>query len=126
MLPEPWGTLLFLIGIPLLLQIFKVVRDKSGKAPSRGLIQGVSLVVSTLFVAISGGFAGLAWPAVPVLGGDVMASVTSLMTFLAEGSGVVMLAFGAITGLYELVFKRLFEARGYATKVALMALSLGR
>ena len=88
------------------------------------LIQSISLVVSALFVALSGGFAGLAWPALPAFGGDLIVMVTGILTFAVQLSSVVGLAFGAITGLYELIFKRLYDGTRLAGKAIVAAVMM--
>lgn len=104
MLPEPFNTILFLIVIPLAIQAYKLYREKGGNPLPRLAIQCISFVLAGVFVFVSGGFAGLDWP---VWSGDAVAFVAQLLE-------VVGLAFGAITGLYEVVFKALFEKVGFA------------
>ena len=113
MLGEPWDTLLFLIIIPILIQLYKIYRDKGGKPLSKLALQIISLIVSFVFVLLSGGFI-LDWPAFPVWGGEIVAFVGLLFVYLGELLAVVVVAFGALQALYELVYKRLYESLGFA------------
>src|SRR3989337_4085385 len=69
-LPEPGGTILFLVLVPLIVQGIKVYRAKTGKEPPRLAIEIVSLVLSAVFVFLAGGFAAIVIPTLPAWGGD--------------------------------------------------------
>lgn len=114
MIGEPWNTLLFLVVIPILIQLYKIYRDNGGKPLSKLALQIIALVVSFAFVLLSGGFI-LGWPAFPVWGGEIIAFVGVLITWAGEVIAVVGVAFGVLQALYELVYKRLYETIGFGT-----------
>ena len=116
LLGEPWNTLLFGIGFPILIQGYKIWKDKGGKTPSKLFLQVTSFVVSGIFVYANGGFAGYALPAFPVWGDDLVAFLDGAIVFAREFTVVVGLAFGAMMALYEGVLKRLFEMVGFAAE----------
>ncbi len=108
-------TILFLLAIPVVQQAIKMYRDKSGKTLSKLANQVVALVLTTGAVLLSGGFLGLAAPALPVLGGDLMVGVPAVLEFLAASVAYLGAAWAIISGLYEVVFDRLFTKIGFAT-----------
>ena len=116
LLGEPWNTLLFGIGFPILIQGYKIWKDREGKAPSKLFLQAASFIVSGVFVYANGGFAGYTLPALPVWGDDLVAFLDGAITFTREFTVVVGLAFGAMMALYESVLKRLFEIVGFAAE----------
>ncbi|HLC01972.1 MAG TPA: hypothetical protein VJK02_02965 [Anaerolineales bacterium] len=118
-LPEPWGTLLFLILVPLIVQGFKFYRDRAGKEPPRLAIEIISLVLSAVFVFLAGGFAAIKIPALPAWGGDTAAYLAALSTFLSAAAIVLGLAWAAVSKVYDVVFKTLLEKAGFATLRAL-------
>jgi len=116
LLDEPWNSLLFLLIIPAVIQLYKIWQSKGGKKPSKLFLQIMSFVVSGIFVCLSGGFAGLIWPVLPVMGdNDFFGFLVSLSTYVREFTMVVGLAFGAMMALYEGLLKRLFEIIGFAS-----------
>jgi len=114
MLPEPWNTALFLIAIPILVQIYKLYKSQGGPKPAAWVLQLISFVLSGVFVYFSGGFAGIAFPVFPVWAGDFFAFLGDLLNFVGAAVAVITVGFGTITGLYEVVFKRIYEAIGFA------------
>lgn len=110
MLPEPWNTFLFLVGIPVVVQIIKLIQDRRGKTIGKLGNQLISLVLAGGFLLASGGFAGVDLPAVPVLvAGDLMASVEVVLLFLSSFTATLLVIWGTMSGLYELVYDRLFQ-----------------
>jgi len=114
MLPEPYSTVLFLIIVPVLLQIIKLYRDKTGNPLPRLAKQVISFVLASAFVFVSGGFAGLNLPAFPVFSGDVVGFIGALVGYATALVPVLGTAFGAIEALYQVVFSRLFPSVGLA------------
>lgn len=112
---EPWNSLLFLLIIPAVIQLYKIWQSKGGKKPSKLFLQIVSFVVSGIFVCLNEGFVGLIWPVLPVMGDDFFGFLGSLVTYAREFTMVVGLAFGAMMALYEGLLKRLFEIIGFAS-----------
>lgn len=109
-------TILFLIAIPVVQQAIKMYRDRNGKTLSKLANQVVALVLTAGAVALSGGFLGLSVPALPVLvDGDLMASVPAVIAFLGASVAYIGAAWAIISGLYEVVFDRLFTRIGFAT-----------
>ena len=119
MIAEPYNTLLFVIAIPLLLQIYKVYKAKTGNTLSKGAKQVLALVLATVFTVLSGGFVGLEWPALPVWGGDVAVFITVVLEFTTQVVAVVGGAWVTLSGLYEVVLKRIFEVFTIATPEAI-------
>jgi hypothetical protein len=112
---EPWNTVLFLVAIPLIVQILKVIRDRRGVPLSRLAKQGLALGLSFAFTTLSGGFSVFDIPALPVWGGDIVTFVTDALGF---ASGLIVVAGGAwvvVTGLYETVLDRLMSGLGLST-----------
>lgn len=118
MLPEPYQTLLFLVAIPLILQIFKVIRDNGGAEPSGTTKQAIALVLTIVFVVLSGGLAGIAFPLAPACS-DLLGCVGAWISFLAEAIAFLGSAWLVIMGFYDKVWKALFESVGFATRKAL-------
>lgn len=114
MLPEPWNTALFLIAIPILVQLYKLYKSQGGPKPEDWVLQLISFVLSGLFVYFSGGFAGVDFPVFPLWSGDFVAFLGDLLNFLGAVVAVISVAFGTITGLYEVVFKRIYKLIGFA------------
>jgi len=99
-------SLLFLVVVPLVQQGIKLLKDKTGVSFVKYQNQLVSLVLSAVFVFLSGGFAGLS---LPEWSGDILA--------YAEGSVVVIgAAWTAIMATYEVVWDRLFVTLKVATR----------
>jgi len=112
MIAEPWNTILFLALVPLLVQGLKIYRDKAGKPMSDVAIQAVAFVLSGAFVFLSGGFAGLGFPAFPAIGADIVASAGAVLAWAAQAVAVAGTAFGAIVALYEVIYKKLYGSVG--------------
>ena len=114
LLDEPWNTLLLAVLFPVLIQGYKIYRDRGGKKPSKRFLQGTSLVIAGVFVYANGGFALYVWPVFPVFGADIAVFIGDILTFGRELTVVVWLAFGSMMALYEFVLKRCFETVGFA------------
>jgi len=114
MLQEPWTTLLFLLIVPLLIQGFKMWREKAGGDPPAIAIQGILFGVSFVFIFFNEGVLG--W-ALPVLGDN-------LVGFVAEWAKMITSLFALTMALYEVVYKAVMEKIKFATKAALMAVLL--
>jgi hypothetical protein len=103
---EPWNTVLFLVVIPLVQQGLKLLADKYGYTLNKLANQALSLVLAGVFLFLSGGFAGVEFPAWE---GDLTAFVGALIGFLG-------VAWSSLMALYELIWDRLFTAVRLATK----------
>ena len=112
---EPWNTILLLVVIPVLHQLFKLYRDKTGKTLGKLANQAVSLALAVGFALLTGGFVGLGLPALPAWGGDLVQFVNSLLVFLGDLVTVVGLAWGAVMAVYEVVWDKLFQRVSLAT-----------
>ena len=106
MIAEPYNTILFLVAIPLIQQGLKLVSEKYGYVLGKLANQGLSLVLSLLFLIISGGFAGVELPAWN----------NDLVSFAGEIIAFVGVAWASVMALYELVWDRLFVAAKFATE----------
>ena len=120
-LQEPWNTILFFLIIPILIQGYKIWKDRGGKTPSKLFLQILTFVISGVFVFFNGGFVGLIWPIFPAWGGEFVVFLGSFIVFAGEFIAVIGLAFGAMMGLYEGLLKRLFEIVGFASAVKVAA-----
>jgi len=105
MIAEPYNTILFLVAIPLIQQALKLIADRYGYTLNKLANQALSLVLSAIFLVISGGFAGVELPS---WGGDLVGFIGSLIAFVG-------VAWGSLMALYELVWDRLFVAVNIAT-----------
>jgi len=114
LLDEPWNTLLLAVLFPVLVQGYKIYKDRGGKKPSKRFLQVTSLVIAGVFVYANGGFAMYVWPAFPVMGDDVGVFIGAFIDFGRELTVVIGLAFGGMMALYEMVLKRCFETVGFA------------
>lgn len=112
-LAEPWDTLLFLVAIPLLIQLYKIYRDNGGSPLSKLALQVIALVLSLAFTALNGGFI-LDWPAFPIWDGQLVPFIGLVIVWAGEALAVVVVAFGTMQALYELVYKRVLETIGAA------------
>jgi uncharacterized protein (DUF697 family) len=115
MIPEPFSTILLLIVIPVLHQLYKIYKDKTGKTLSKGANQAISLVLAGGAVALSGGFAGLPWPDLPVFADDIPAFITAVADFASKVVEVMTLAWGTLYVAYEFVHKRWMDKVGFVT-----------
>jgi len=115
MLQEPWTTLLFLALVPLLIQGYKMWREKAGKAPPAITVQGILFGVSFVFIFFNEGVLG--W-SLPVWSGD------NLVGFVSEWGKMVSSLFALTMALYEVVYKAVMEKIKFATKAALTAVLL--
>ena len=105
MISEPWNTVLFLVAIPLIQQGLKLLSSKYGYTLNKLANQALSLVLSSIFLALSGGFVGVDLPA---WDGDLVQFIGSLLAFIGVAWSLVM-------GLYELVWDKLFIKLNLAT-----------
>lgn len=110
MLVEPWNTVLFAVAIPLVLQAYKLYKDKTGKTLGKGANQVISLVLALAFTILSGGFAGLKLPGLPVWGGDVAIFGAGVIEFVRAFAVLAAVAWGTLMALYEGVYDKLFVA----------------
>lgn len=113
MLPEPWNTLLFLVGIPAIVQILKVIRARRGVPLSRTAKQVIAFMLAAAFTGLSGGFSVLEIPALPVWGGDFVTFGTAVIEFAGAFVAVAGSAWMLIVGLYETVYDKLMNAVGF-------------
>ena len=104
MLPEPLGTILFVILVPLIIQGLRLAAVQLGRPIPIAAVQGIAAVLSVAFVYLNGGFAGIA---APVFAGDYAAFVVAWFTLL-------LAAWGPVELLYRVIFKALFEKLGLA------------
>lgn len=114
MLQEPWTTLLFLLVVPLLIQGYKMWREKPGKEIPAIAIQGILFGVSFVFIFLNEGVLG--W-ALPVLGDNIV-------SYIAEWGKMITSLFALTMALYEVVYKAVMEKIKFATKAALATLTL--
>lgn len=112
---EPWNTVLLLIVIPLMHQLFKLYKDKTGKTLSKVANQAISLVLASVFALLTGGFVGLGLPAFPVWANDLLQFVSDMLIYLKDWVAVFGLAWGAVMAVYELVWDKLFVRFNIAT-----------
>jgi len=121
MLQEPWNAILWFLIIPILIQLYKVWKDRGSKTPSKLFLQILTFIISGVFVFFNGGFVGLLLPIFPAWGGDLIVFLGGIIVFAGDLVAVIGIAFGAMMGLYEGLLKRLFEIVGFASaaKVAL-------
>ena len=102
MLGEPWSTLLFVIAVPVIVQILKMVADKLGKPLPTVVVQLIAAGLAAGFVFLNGGFAGLD---IPIYAGDPVAFVGAVLALL-------LAAWGPVELLYQVVLKSLFDKIG--------------
>lgn len=113
-LQEPWNTILWFLIIPILIQGYKIWKDRGGTTPSKLFLQIVTFVISGVFVYFNGGFVGLILPIFPAWGGELIVFLGGIFVFAGDLVAVIGLAFGAMMGLYEGLLKRIFEIVGFA------------
>jgi len=101
-LPEPLNTIAFVIVVPLIVQILRVIAARLGKPIPIYVFQALAGALSIAFVFLNGGFAGLE---IPVYAGDPAAFVGACLT-------LVMAAWGPVELMYRIVLKALFEKLG--------------
>mgnify|MGYP001579976831 FL=1 len=102
MLAEPWSTVLFLIVIPLLVQVAKLVAEKVGKPLPVIALQAIAAALSAVFVYFNGGFLGLA---IPVYDGDFAGFVNDALVLLVA-------AWGPVELIYRLAWKAIYDGVG--------------
>ena len=112
--PEFWNKVIFLIVIPVLLQGYKMYKDKGGKPLSKLALQGTAFVIAGVFTFLNGGWIRLVFPVLPIWTGDFVGFLGVAITYAGELVAVVGVAFGTMQALYELVLKRIFETIGFA------------
>jgi len=120
MISEPWKTLLFLIVIPGIVQLIKIIKEKRGAEFSKNAAQVTALLISLIFVVVSGGLAEVALPVLPDLdfGGDAVGAIGLLLAFVSACVGYVGAVWVIVMGLYEAVLEKLFLLIGFATEGA--------
>ncbi len=101
LLVEPWNTLLFVVAIPILHQAYKLYKDKTGKTLGKSANQAISLVLALVFMILSGGFAGMKLPELPVLGDDPIVFGGALFDFAKLFIALATVAWGSLMALYE-------------------------
>ena len=94
-IPEPWATLLFAFVAPLIVQVIGRIYP----AAKVVVYQGAALLLTLLFVFLSGGFAGLV---IPVFADDVG-------TYIGSWIKLLLAAWGSVELSYRLVLKALME-----------------
>ncbi|MHA2069485.1 MAG: hypothetical protein ACXABY_34415 [Candidatus Thorarchaeota archaeon] len=115
MLQEPWATLLFLLVVPLLIQGYKMWREKAGGVPPKAIVVQIVLFgVSFVFIFFNEGVLG--WP-LPVWEGNVLAFISAWGTMIST-------LFALTMALYEVVYKAVMEKVKFATKAALTGILL--
>jgi hypothetical protein len=114
-LPEPWDTILFVVVIPLLQQLIKLIVDKAGEPLGKLANQIISLVLTLIFVALSGGFLGLEFPSLPAWNGDLILFLGAIATFIGDLALLIGASWGSMMALYEAIYDRLFQNFGLAT-----------
>lgn len=107
-LAEPWNTLLYVIAIPIVLQAYKLYKDKTGKTLSKVANQAISFGLALIFVIFSGGFAGIIFPALPVWNNDLIVFLGDVLVFGREFVVVMTVAWGSLIALYEGIWDKLF------------------
>jgi hypothetical protein len=114
-LAEPWNTVLFIVVIPLLHQLFKIYQDNSGKTIGKLGNQIISLVLAFIFMLLGGGFAGMKLPIFPVWGEDFIVFLGALIVFAGDWVVLIGVGWGSLMALYEAIWDKLFVAVGLAT-----------
>lgn len=104
-LPEPWNTVLFVVVIPFLHQLIKILADNYGIILGKLVNQSISLVLAFVFIYFSGGFGGLS---LPTWNEDIA-------QFVSEWIELAVIGWGSLMVLYEVILDRLFKAAGFAT-----------
>ena len=102
MLVEPWNTLLVLVVVPLVVQVLKLLAAKLGKPIPSPAVQGIALVLSVAGLYLSGGFAGLQFPA---YSGDIAGFIGGALLFVGA-------AWGPVELLYNVIYRSIFEKIG--------------
>lgn len=111
---EAWKTILFLVAIPLVQQAIKLIVDRRGEPLGKLANQLISLALAAIFFVLSGGIAGLDFPALPVCA-DVVGCVGGVIDFLGALAAFLAVAWGSLMAIYEMIWDRLFTAVRLAT-----------
>ena len=101
-----WNDLWFLVVIPVVQQVVKLIADRTGFTFPKWLNQTICFVLTAGLGLLTGSFAGLV---LPVWSGDFMIFVGQLVAFIVA-------TWGAVSILYEVVWDRLFTALKFATE----------
>lgn len=113
LLLEPWNTILFAVAIPLILQAYKLYKDKTGKTLGKNANQALSLLLALAFTILSGGFAGLKLPQLPILGDDVALFGANVIEYVRAFAVLAAVAWGTLMALYEGVYDKIFVSFAY-------------
>jgi hypothetical protein len=115
------GTILFVILVPLLIQLFKVLADKKGKAFSVKAMRWVTFILALVFVCLDFG-----------LGGKLAIAVPSAWTpevvapFILDVLTQAGLLLTSVIGLYELLMKKLMlDTLSFGTEAELAKRAAG-
>ncbi|KKM64581.1 hypothetical protein LCGC14_1499960 [marine sediment metagenome] len=108
MLIEPWNTILFLVAIPLIQQAYKLYKDRTGRTLSKVANQTISFALALIFVIISGGFAGIIFPALPNWNNDLILFLGDALVFARAFVVLMTVAWGSLMALYEGIWDKLF------------------
>ena len=101
-----WTDVFFLVLIPVVQQVIKLVADKTGFTLTKWMNQLLTLVLAVLFGLATGEFLGVV---LPIWTGD-------LWSFLAQIVAFVGLMWATVSALYEVIWDRLFKAVKLATQ----------
>jgi len=100
-------SLFMLVLLPLLQQGLKLLTEKAGVVLGRWANQLIALVLTAVYVFITGGYGGLE---LPVWDGN-------LLQFVGEAIGLLVVAWSLLMGSYELIWDRLFTVVSKKTKL---------
>lgn len=106
-----FSDLFFLIGIPVIQQILKLIADRRGRTLGKLGNQILTVALSFVFAMFTDGFAGIDLPVLPDLAGlDLLLGVEAVLQFLAAFVGALGAMWAVLMALYESIGDRLFTA----------------
>lgn len=114
--PDFWETLFFVILIPLIYQAIKKYKEKKGKSLTKSTNQIITLVITTAYAIVTGGFASIDKPGLPLWQGDVIQMIGDVLVFLGSWLTIITVAWGTLMASYEGVWDKLFVFAKVATK----------
>lgn len=116
--------LIFAFLVPIVVQIAKAVGTRFGSRPSDVVLQVLSIGLSVVYVALSGGFMGLVFPLFPVWGGEIFVFLGALIGWIAAFAAFVLAVWGPIEGAYRLVLKAIFDSKKLGGRIGLRVLKI--
>ena len=93
-----WIDIIYLVGIPLVQQVLKLISEKFGLVLVKWHNQLLTLVLAVAVGVLGGDFLGISW----------CGWSEDLMAFIGCNLAAVAIAWAAVSGIYEALWDKIF------------------